>query len=33
MALKTFNPTSPGRRRLVLVDRSRAAQGQAGKER
>ena len=22
MALKTFNPTSPGRRRLVLVDRS-----------
>ena len=22
MALKTFNPTSPGRRQLVLVDRS-----------
>ena len=22
MALKTFNPTSPGRRQLVIVDRS-----------
>ena len=29
MALKHFNPTSPSRRGLVLVDRSRAPQGQA----
>ncbi len=27
MALKTYNPTSPGRRQLVLVDRSRLHKG------
>ena len=27
MALKTFNPTSPGRRQLVLVDRSALHKG------
>ena len=27
MALKTFNPTSPGRRQLVLVDRSELHKG------
>ncbi len=30
MALKTFNPTTPGQRQLVLVDRSAHLQGQAG---
>ena len=29
MALKTYNPTTPGHRQLVTVDRS-AVQGQAG---
>ena len=27
MALKTYNPTSPGRRQLVLVDRSHLHKG------
>ena len=27
MALKTFNPTSPGRRQLVMVDRSSLYKG------
>ncbi len=27
MALKTFNPTSPGRRQLVIVDRSELHKG------
>ncbi len=31
MALKTFNPTSPGRRALVLVDRSELHQGRPEK--
>ena len=30
MALKTYKPTTPSQRQLVLVDRSRALQGQAG---
>ena len=30
MALKTFKPITPGLRQLVIVDRSRALQGQAG---
>ena len=32
MALKTFNPTSPGRRQLVLVDRSELHQGRPEKK-
>ena len=32
MALKTFNPTSPGRRQLVLVDRSELHQGRPVKK-
>jgi large subunit ribosomal protein L2 len=32
MALKQYNPTTPGQRQLVLVDRSRAAQGRPGQE-
>ena len=31
MALKTFNPTSPGRRALVLVDRSELHKGKPEK--
>src|ERR671916_1506384 len=31
MALKTFNPTSPGRRELVLVDRSELHKGKPEK--
>src|SRR3712207_397528 len=31
MALKTFNPTSPGRRQLVLVDRSELHKGKPEK--
>lgn len=31
MALKTYNPTSPGRRALVLVDRSELHKGRPGK--
>ena len=27
MALKTYNPTSPGRRQLILVDRSELWKG------
>ena len=30
MALKTYNPTTPGRRQLTLVDRSASLEGQAG---
>ena len=32
MALKTFNPTSPGRRQLVLVDRSELHSGRPVKK-
>ena len=32
MALKKFNPTTPGQRNLVLVDKSDLYKGQAGKE-
>ena len=32
MALKTFNPTSPGRRQLVLVDRSELYSGRPVKK-
>jgi large subunit ribosomal protein L2 len=31
MALKQFNPTSPGRRQLVLVDRSELHKGKPEK--
>ena len=32
MALKTFSPTSPGRRHLVLVDKSRPVEGRPGQD-
>jgi large subunit ribosomal protein L2 len=32
MALKTFNPTSPGRRQLILVDRSHLHEGRPEKK-
>ena len=32
MALKTFNPTSPGRRQLVIVDRSELYKGKPVKK-
>ena len=30
MALKTYNPTTPSQRQLVIVDRSTLLQGRAG---